>query len=732
MSLAGIVREVFTDPHTRRPAHDSIDALTKTGPWAITQVWLPSAGTTALIPSTVASLADERFVEYRERTLVSESGPGIGLPGAAWSARDVTMLEDASGELGLDRRKALPDGSWSALAIPVFQGRSLIGVVEFVCNRGSMPSDLYVEELQAALLTVLLGMHADQRQQSTDDLRRLFMITTEESSDLAVVFREDGSIIDSTASGKVLGRAGTLRGRNLFEFVHPDAKTTFLRDMASTGHRQAKKVEFAAVQASGMIRTMAGTLRDLRQDPSVRGYVLNMRDVTDETNTRRLLMHDSRHDPLTGLLNRPTAVKSLQAMLDLSAPDGVILCVNLDGFRAVNEVHGHTTADDILRQVGTRLGRACEDGDQLARMNGDEFIVFAADAGNQAGAERRARRIIEALREPFVAGTHDVIVNASIGLALLGRDAGSADQAVWNATVAMHEAKRLRCGYTLFTPSLAVDVRNRQRMEAELRTVVHDGGLSVRYQPVWDIKANRVIGVEALLRWEHPVRGLISPAEFVPVAEQTGSIVEIGRWVLREAIRDASEFDMVLGEDSPDFVSINVSAAQIRTPGFADDVALALDEFGVTPDRIALEITETSLLSDESDPGVVDDALDRLRTLGVRLDIDDFGTGYSSWAYLARLPVHALKIDRTFTWGLMEDGRLTATVEALLGLADRLALKTVAEGVETPEQMEWLRNASCDYAQGFLIGRPMQTADLYPSVRRLNREGLQSHVTGDL
>lgn len=413
-----------------------------------------------------------------------------------------------------------------------------------------------------------------------------------------------------------------------------------------------------------------------------------------------------RRDPLTELPNRVGFTETVEAAFVRLARDRrpfTLLWLDLDSFKAINDRLGHTVGDDILVQAADRL-RACVGiGDGLARLGGDEFAVIASEVASPEQATAFARRIVDAFAQPFRIDGQEVVNTISIGLATAPADGDSPRTLLRSADIALYHAKGARGGsFRFFDASDHAFARERRALEHDLGNALHRGEFRLVYQPILNLGDNSIVGFEALIRWHHPTRGLVAPVDFIPVAESTGQIRAIGDWVVEEACRAASAW--------PDGIriSVNFSAVQFRDPGIAARVKTAIAASGLAPGRFEVEVTETVLLSDDAT------ALEILLALsaeGVRVALDDFGTGYSSLSYLRKLPLHRVKIDRSFVQDLQTDQQSAAIVKSVIGLAADLGIDTTAEGVETAEQLAFLRVHHCSEAQGFLIGRPIDASE---------------------
>jgi diguanylate cyclase (GGDEF)-like protein len=420
----------------------------------------------------------------------------------------------------------------------------------------------------------------------------------------------------------------------------------------------------------------------------------------------RQLGHQALHDALTGLPNRALVLDRAEQLLARNRrhPDRVAaaLFVDLDGFKMVNDTHGHAAGDRVLTVVGQRLQEVLREHDTVGRLGGDEFVVLLESSAQEASPVTVAARLIDELREPIVLadGERSVVISASIGIALGQRD--SADGLLRDADFALYEAKALgKDRYAIFEDRMQAAAEGRAELEADLGNALERNEFFLQYQPIFDLTSQDVLGIEALIRWQHPTRGVVEPDAFIPIAEDSGLISAIGRWVLHEACRQLAVWQ-ANGETVG--VSVNVSAYQLDRGGLTDEVARAIGESGVAPGSLTLEITESALMHDVH---AATRRLAALKALGVRIAIDDFGTGYSSLAYLRQFPVDALKIDRSFISNLGTSTDAAAIIHALVQLGKTLSIETLAEGIEDHDQLRQLQREHCDHGQGFLFARPL-------------------------
>jgi diguanylate cyclase (GGDEF)-like protein/PAS domain S-box-containing protein len=442
------------------------------------------------------------------------------------------------------------------------------------------------------------------------------------------------------------------------------------------------------------------TITNLLDDPYVGGLVFNTRDVNEEKRLQDQLRHEAYHDALTGLVNRAQFRERLAAAVDREEVS--VLFLDLDGFKQVNDILGHAAGDQLLVQVAARLLVAVPPPHTVARLGGDEFGVIVASPGARAVAEALAARILEHLDEPFRIDGTDLRVGAGIGLASAA-DATDVEQLQRNADLAMYKAKEAGGGvYVAYQPAMHDALVQRLSLADDLRHALDRDELVLHYQPTVRLSTGEITGFEALVRWQHPTRGLVPPLDFIGVAESTGLIVPLGRWVLAEACRQAVAWNRPLR------MAVNVSARQLESGDLAATLAEVLAETGMPADRLCLEMTESVMLTDtdENLARVV-----RLKALGIQLAMDDFGTGYSSLAYLRRFPMDVLKIDRSFVDRLGGEAEDETLVRTIVGLGRRFGMDTVAEGIENAAQLATLREMGCDLGQGYLLSRPLPSAE---------------------
>jgi diguanylate cyclase (GGDEF)-like protein/PAS domain S-box-containing protein len=472
-----------------------------------------------------------------------------------------------------------------------------------------------------------------------------------------------------------------------YRMVHRDGRTVWVRDHAAL-----------LVDELGELR-WHGVLSDITDQKLAEA---ELRSAEED------IRYQALHDSLTGLPNRTLVLDHLEHAR--SSKQVAVLLLDLDRFKLVNDGFGHAAGDALLVEIAPRLREALRPGDIVGRLGGDEFVVLLADVADERVAFDVAERIVASLRRPFLLEGIEHYVTVSIGIAMAGGDRVPPASLIRDADAALYRAKdRGRGRYELFDRAMRVRTLERLSLENDLRRALDRAELRVHYQPVVSLRERSILGVEALVHWEHPERGLVEPQEFIPIAEESGLIGPIGEWVMREACQQASAWHAASPDAPPLGISVNLSVRQITQRDIAGMVARALRDTGLDPQCLCLEITETAIL-DDSD--AANQALRSLLALGVGMVLDDFGTGYSSLAYLTRLPIQGLKIDRSFIQRLGANARSTAIVTAIVRMAEALSIEVTAEGVETPRQVEELQRLGCDRAQGFCFARPLPPSEI--------------------
>ncbi len=540
-----------------------------------------------------------------------------------------------------------------------------------------------------------------------------FAAFVQRSSDVVTVV-DDQNVIryQSPAVTRVFGYSPTENlGVNLRELLHPeDRRRVFGLILAAQQEgRESEMVECRVRHSDGSWRYAETAVSSMLHDPEVRGVILNTRDVSERKALEDALAHQAFHDSLTKLANRALFKDRVDHALARAARRGrelAVMLLDLDGFKAVNDSLGHDAGDELLVAVAGRLMECVRPTDTAARLGGDEFAVLVEDLASPGDYAVVATRVLESLQAPFHIHGKDIFVRGSIGIAMCGDGDNTSDELLRNADVAMYMAKAEgKNRYELFNPSMHSAMLERLDIEADLRRAVERGEFVLHYQPTVVLQTGRIAGVEALVRWNHPERGLIPPVEFISIAEETGLIVPLGEWVLREACRQTRQWHLEHQTEPPLKISVNLSARQLQQEGLVRMVEQVLEETGLDPSTLTLEITESTVMNDHVTSIV---RLNQLKALGLRIAVDDFGTGYSSLSYLRRFPIDVLKIDRSFVDGAADGSQKRALLRTIVDLGRTLNLETVAEGIEQPEELQQLRSLDCELGQGYYFARPLE------------------------
>jgi diguanylate cyclase (GGDEF)-like protein len=461
------------------------------------------------------------------------------------------------------------------------------------------------------------------------------------------------------------------------------------------------------VRRDGLDIPIAASIAPIHDDQDeCTGAVIVFRDVRLAREAAVQMTHTAEHDFLTGLPNRMLVNDRISQAIAIAARHQTkvaVLFLDLDGFKHINDSLGHPTGDLLLQSVAKRLVKCVRAADTISRQGGDEFVVLLSEVARTEDAAITARRMLEAVARTHFVQEQGLHVSTSIGVSVYPDDGADAETLIKNADTALYQAKEHgRQRYQFFKAEMNVRAVQRQSIEEDLRRAVTGKQLALHYQPKVDLRTGIIIGAEGLLRWTHPTRGPVPPAQFIPVAEECGLIVPIGSWVLREACRQAREWaDAGL---SPIPVAVNISAVEFRSEGFLEGVFAVLAQTGLDPSMLELELTESVLMRRVEFTASV---LQTLREKGVKVAVDDFGTGYSSLSYLRKFPVDALKIDQSFVRQITTSPRETAIVTAIIGMGRSLGLKVIAEGVETKQELEFLRSQKCEQGQGYYFSRPV-------------------------
>jgi diguanylate cyclase (GGDEF)-like protein/PAS domain S-box-containing protein len=505
----------------------------------------------------------------------------------------------------------------------------------------------------------------------------------------------------------------SLIGTKLFDMVHPEdlpRVVNLLSQILDDPVVHPELLEFRWLHRDGTWLHVETLLSDLSLHPEVGGIVLNTRDVSERKVFEQQLAHQAFHDSVTGLANRALFRDRVEHALERQQRDDrpvAVLFMDIDDFKTINDSLGHAAGDQLLAEVAERLKGCLRAADTAARLGGDEFGVLLEDAGYERAAEV-AERVMHVLEKPFPLEDKEVFVRASLGIAIGDDDRKGmkgAEELLRNADVAMYTAKSQgKARYQVFERAMHTAVLERLELKADLQRAVEADEFVLFYQPVIILSTGAISGVEALVRWKHTHRGLIYPMEFIPLVEETGLIVRIGKWILEEACHEAVRLHRKFPKYPPLTMSVNISAHQLQHPGLIEEVREALESSGLDPGSLVLELTETAMMAD-TEMAIL--KLNQLKEIGVKLAIDDFGTGYSSLNYLRRFPVDILKVDKSFIDQVALGGEQGALTASIIKLAGTLQLLPVAEGIETEEQLVRLLELECQLGQGYLFAAPL-------------------------
>jgi diguanylate cyclase (GGDEF)-like protein/PAS domain S-box-containing protein len=562
------------------------------------------------------------------------------------------------------------------------------------------------------------------RRQAEEALRaseERFRALVQNASDLIGILEQSGSVrYESPSHQRVLGHApDEHQGKSFLELVHPEdrqAAAAALRALVDQPGEIAT-LEYRRRHRDGSWRVIESTASNLLAHPAVAGIVLNSHDATDRKLAEERLIHDALHDELTGLPNRALFMDRLKHSMERSRRDPaqltIVLFMDIDRFKIVNDSLGHLVGDELLVQIAASLSAALRPGDTIARVGGDEFAILLDGAKDAADAEQIAARIHDRLSTPLNLHGHEVFLTASIGIAVLTPEYERPEDLLRDADTAMYRAKSMgpAC-HVMFNHGMHQFVMARLQLETDLRRALERGQLQVWYQPFIDLRTGEVSGFEALLRWIHPKHGMILPDDFLSVAEETGLIVPMGRFVLEESCRRIRELQRQHPEHRRLRLSVNLSNKQFFQADLFDQVRRALAASGLEPACLGLEITEGVIIQHAESAST---RFARLKSLGIQLYLDDFGKGYSSLNYLHRFPMDILKIDRSFVSRIEEAEGNLAILEAIVTLAHQLGMEVVAEGIQTAGQVRKLRSLGCEYGQGYLFSKAVpgdEIADL--------------------
>ncbi|HUP50143.1 MAG TPA: EAL domain-containing protein [Thermoanaerobaculia bacterium] len=557
-------------------------------------------------------------------------------------------------------------------------------------------------------------------EQTIHDNERRFRSLIEHSSDITTVIEVGGKILYSSPSvERLLGhRPEELIGAPLQQYIHPEDVEKVLGVVSGSGGEEHPSVEFRFRERAGGWRILETTINHLVDNPDIGGVVLNCRDITARKQDEATIRHLAYFDALTGLPNRmlfnDRLAQAIAHARRRPSSGATIMFLDLDRFKTINDTLGHGAGDELLRATAGRLSVALREEDTVARLGGDEFLFLLTGVADVEDAARVGQKILDQFNTPFQVMGHELHVSASIGISMFPMDGTDGETLIRNADTALYRAKeqgRNRC--QLYAPAMNAIAFKRLVIENSLRRALDRNELVLHYQPLVSLSSGDIVAVEALIRWPHPELGMISPLEFIPMAEETGLIVPLTRWILRTACAQMKQWqDEGL---APEVLSVNVSARRFNDSNLPDMIKEVLESTNLDGRCLSIELTESVMMENaEATIGT----LQQLKDLGIKISIDDFGTGYSSLSYLKRLPIDTLKIDRSFVKDIPADSEDAAIAILIITMAHNLKLSVVAEGVETEEQRSFLQAKHCDVMQGFLVSRPLSAEDLREFLRK--------------
>lgn len=678
--------------------------------WLIGQAWmLGETGRLECVPAFYSSIAG--LEKFRKMSLEITCSSGNGLPGRVWLSKKAAWVSDVTRDGNFPRVKPAQEAGLNAgLGVPVMAGGEVIAVLEFFVRESHKEDERLtgvVSSVAAQLGSVIQRKRAEEALRRSENQLRAII---EAEPECVKILAADGTLLQINAAGLAMIEASKpeqVIGKPIFNVLMPEYRESFRAFTESVLRGNKGKMEYEITGLKGTHRWMESHAVLLPHDRGGAPSMLSItRDITERKQTERRLKQLAHFDVLTDLPNRVQFIERLeQAMADADRHEKLVGVVfaDLDRFKYINDSLGHEMGDLLLKEVAVRLSGAIRRGDTVARLSGDEFALVLADMGHVDDATRVAQKILDVFRLPFHVGGRDMFVTASLGITLYPFDDHSPQDLLRNADVAMYRAKDSgKNNYQFYVADMTIKATERLSLENDLRSALSQGELSLHYQPIADCKTGHILGMEALLRWKHPSRGMISPTQFIPLAEETGLIIPIGEWVLRTACAQCRHWQK---QGFPSLsVAVNLSARQFHQKDLPASIYGILQETGLNPIYLGLELTE-GLVMQQAEASV--STLRELKAMDIQISIDDFGTGYSSLSYLKRFPIDVLKIDQSFVHDIPNDADDAAIAGTIITMAHSLNLKVVAEGVETVEQLKFMREHDCDAMQGYYLSKPM-------------------------
>ncbi len=625
---------------------------------------------------------------------------------------------------------------WSLLGVGTGEVLVLLHIAPSFLDPGDSQSVTVMSTFILCFIVRMAAAIVERREAAEHSLRQSeerFRSLVQHSTDTTLVVAADARITYASPAARFLLDIPPeeLVGQDVMSFVHSDDVERAAGQLNAVLQVSAvsPQIEVKMVGRNGRVKDVEAVVTDLLGDPAVDGWVVNMRDISDRKAAEELLVHQAQHDGLTGLPNRTAVLEQADVMLDhcrVRQRRLAVFFIDVDNFKDINDTLGHEAGDEVLECMAKRLAAQLRQGELVGRMGGDEFVVLVESKVSDDAVAAVAQRLRVAVSQPVrVMGEEGPLVQLTISIGVAHGVPDNANELFREADMALYQAKLAgRDAWVSFVPEMRSTALQRLQLQAELATALSEQQFALLFQPIYDLHGGRLAGAEALLRWEHPVHGTVLPAQFIPVLEQSGRIIEVGRWVLDEACRNAAQW-WSAGHDIG--VTVNASAQQLEDPRFVDDVMDAMARHGAPRGALVVEITESGLIQASE---TANRNLALLKHHGVRVAIDDFGTGYSSLAYLLQFDVDALKIDRSFVAAMGTSTHAIAVVRAVLQLSKTLELQVIAEGIEDSEQLAQLRSEGCLWGQGTLFSRPVPPWVIHELLGRAGEE-TQVHLRSE-
>ena len=568
--------------------------------------------------------------------------------------------------------------------------------------------------IERSLKEFELRREKHQAQIALRESEKRFRALIENATDIILIIAPNNQLnYVSPSVRRILGyEPATLIGQKFFDLIHSEEKERvidFFDKIREESNIAQSLKDFRVRTQNNTWIMLEAIAKNLQDDPAIAGLVVNCHDITERHQTAEKLRYDAYHDKLTGLANRPALLEQLKRAIYQKTrrkeDHFALLFLDLDRFKMINDSLGHIMGDQLLKEMANRLEKCHREGDLLARFGGDEFVFLLKDIQQENEAIIVAQRIHQALTVPFLLNNREIFISASIGITLSADHYQYPEQMLRDADTAMYCAKaRGRACHEIFAPTMHLYVLKKLHLESDLRQALQRQELVVYYQPIFCLQTQKIVGAEALVRWHPPDKPIIPPNDFIPLAEETGLIIDIDLWVLKCACEQLHQWQQQFGDLAPKFVSVNLSPKQFSNPNLSPKISDILEETKLEPKFLKLEITESVFLENST---AVLDILCQLQKLNIQICLDDFGTGYSSLSYLHQFPLNTLKIDRTFVINLGEKGKNNAIIRTVATLANELNLESIAEGIEDISQIKLLRSLGYQLGQGYCFSPPV-------------------------